>query len=50
MLDTVAVHPFPLAGAVTTALGHELAELEPPEFDAVTTARIVWPTSLDASV
>jgi hypothetical protein len=35
-------------GAVTTALGAERADLDPAAFDAVTTTRMVWPTSLEA--
>ena len=33
------------AGEVTTVVGTELTEVEPAEFLAVTTERIVWPTS-----
>ncbi len=38
------------AGAATSAVGAELADVEPPEFVAVTMERMVWPTSPDASV
>ena len=38
------------AGAVTTAVWAELAAFDPPLLAAVTTERIVWPTSLLASV
>jgi hypothetical protein len=38
------------AGAATRAVAVELADVEPPEFVAVTMVRIVSPTSADARV